>query len=177
MIEAAKADLGPNTTALDGFDDLLDCEVNESGHDRKEQNSDTLTLTDWTPEQAAEVLGKSVRTIRRMLQDGTLDGYKVPGPKRLEWRVKPLTPIVVSQSDDRTKRDNSDTALVCELRNQIQELKTNYEQATKQLEGAIYRTGYLEAQLEAERQQVKLLMDGQHRSRWWHRIRSWFAGQ
>ena len=179
-MEAAKAPMAPNATALDGFDDLLDCEVNETGHDLQVQDADapmSERMSDWTPEQAAEALGKSVRTIRRMLQDGTLDGYKVPGPKRLEWRVKPLTPIAVSPSDDRTKRDNSDTALVCELRNQIQELKTNCEQAAKQLEGAIYRTGYLEAQLEAERQQVKLLTDGQHKSTWWHRIRSWFAGQ
>jgi excisionase family DNA binding protein len=177
MIEAAKTGSVPNAAALDGFDDLLDCEVTHSGHDPQVQNSDTLTLTDWTPEEAAEALGKSVRTVRRMLQEGALEGYKVPGPKRLEWRVKPLTPIAVKSVDDRIKRLHSDTDLVIELRNQIQELKANLEQATKQLEGASYRNGYLEAQVNGYEQQIKLLTDPQHRSMWWHRIRSWFAGQ
>jgi excisionase family DNA binding protein len=177
MMEAAKAGMALNATAMDGFDDLLDCEVNETGHDPEVQKSDNLTVTEWTPEQAAEALGKSVRTVRRMLQDGTLDGYKVPGPKRLEWRVKPLTPIAVKAVDDRANRPHSGTELVTELRNQIQELKANLEHSAKQLEGATYRTGYLEAQVSGYEQQIKLLTDLQHRSTWWHRIRSWFAGQ
>lgn len=179
MIEAAKAGEATNAAALEGFDDFLDVTVADDGRDLYIQNTDiqmSESATDWTPEQAAEALGKSVRTIRRMLQDGTLDGYKVPGPKRLEWRVKPLTPIAVKQVDVRTKSDNSDT-LVAELRNQIAELKTTVEQTAKQLEGATFRAGYLEAKIEERDSTIKQLTDLQHRSSWLHRVRSWFAGQ
>jgi hypothetical protein len=40
----------------------------------------------------------------------------------------------------------------------------------RKLEGATYRIGYLEALLETERQQVKLLTDSQHKDRWWTRF-------
>ncbi len=46
----------------------------------------------------------------------------------------------------------------------------------RKLEGATYRIGYLEAQLEAERQQVKLLTDSLHKPSWWSKFKSWFLG-
>lgn len=45
------------------------------------------------------------------------------------------------------------------------------------LEAASYRIGYLEAQLETERQQIKLLTDSQHKSGWWTRFKKWCGGQ
>lgn len=45
------------------------------------------------------------------------------------------------------------------------------------LEAASYRIGYLEAQLETERQQVKLLTDSQHKPGWWAQFKKWCAGQ
>jgi excisionase family DNA binding protein len=53
--------------------------------------------TGWTLEQAAKVLGKSVRTIRRMIQDGALNGYKIAGQRGAEWRIEPVK-ISVSES-------------------------------------------------------------------------------
>jgi len=56
------------------------------------------------------------------------------------------------------------------------------QQLTAKLEGVIYRNGYLEAQLEAERQQIKLLTDQLHKPAppvqvsWWARFGSWFIG-
>ena len=57
--------------------------------------------TDWTLEQAARVLGKSDRTIRRLIQDGILNGYKVPGQKHDEWRIKPVKMTETQDEDDR----------------------------------------------------------------------------
>lgn len=39
-----------------------------------------------------------------------------------------------------------------------------------------YRNGYLEAQLETEREQIKLLTDSQHQPSWWTKFKSWFMG-
>ena len=53
----------------------------------------------------------------------------------------------------------------------------NVDELLRKLEGATYRIGYLEAQLEAERQQVKLLMDSQHKGSWWAGFKKWFFGR
>jgi len=50
------------------------------------------------------------------------------------------------------------------------------EKKDRELEAASYRIGYLEAQLETERQQVKLLTDSQHKLSWWTKFISWFMG-
>ena len=49
-------------------------------------------------------------------------------------------------------------------------------QLLRDLEAATYRIGYLEAQLESERNQVKLLTDRLHKPVWWHRFCAWFIG-
>lgn len=46
----------------------------------------------------------------------------------------------------------------------------------KELEGATFRIGYLEAQLAERDQQIKLLADSQHKPGWWARFKKWCAG-
>ena len=41
-----------------------------------------------TAKEAAEYLGISDCTIRRLLQYGKIDGYKVKGSRKMEWRVE-----------------------------------------------------------------------------------------
>lgn len=55
---------------------------------------------------------------------------------------------------------------------------------THKLTHATYRNGWLESKLEELQkdieqrdQHIKLLTDSQHKPKWWHRIRSWIAGQ
>ncbi len=47
----------------------------------------------------------------------------------------------------------------------------------KELEGATYRIGYLEAQLAERDVQIKLLTDSQHKPSQWARFKKWFLGQ
>ncbi|HMY52689.1 MAG TPA: hypothetical protein PK671_07045, partial [Candidatus Obscuribacter sp.] len=51
------------------------------------------------------------------------------------------------------------------------------KQKDHEIEAASFRIGYLEAQLESERQQVKLLTDSQHKANWWSQFCSWFLGR
>ncbi len=44
------------------------------------------------------------------------------------------------------------------------------------LEALTMRTGYLEAQLETHKEQIKLLTDSQHKRGWWAQFCSWFVG-
>jgi excisionase family DNA binding protein len=50
------------------------------------------------------------------------------------------------------------------------------DELLRKLEGASFRIGYLEAQLEAERNQVKLLTDSLHKPSLWTKFKSWFLG-
>lgn len=45
----------------------------------------------------------------------------------------------------------------------------------ERLEAANHRNGYLEAQSEGYQEQIKLLMDSQHKRGWWARFSSWFV--
>lgn len=124
-----------------------------------------ITVADWTPEQAAKALGKSVRTIRRLLQDGTLKGYKVAGQRRDEWRVKPVNVSAL-------KPDSVPVSPV--INDENDRLWQLLKEKDAKLEALTMRTGYLEAQLENHRDQIKLLTDCQHKPGWWSRFRSWF---
>lgn len=136
----------------------------------------------WTVFEAARNLGVSEKTVLRRLQRGTLAGRKIAGQFGLEWRVyntaqdstihtdshgQPRTASVAVQ--DKTGLDIRDQA--------INELKNELTALRNQLEGAIYRNGYLEAKLEERDTTIKLLTDSQHGLTWWRRVRSWFIGK
>jgi hypothetical protein len=148
----------------------------------------------WTLSIAAQQLQVSVVTIRRKLQKGQLTGYKVQGTNGLEWRIIPpdyllraeqgdsdQTPII-EQSDSGqtpiTEQGDSDQTPVNDQGDPdhvvIDALLKQLANAQKELQAAVWRNGYLEAQLEAERQQVKLLTDSQHKPGWWTKFMSWF---
>ena len=138
------------------------------GHDQMDVVDAVMTDTDWTPEQAAKVLGKSVRTVRRLLQEGTLKGYKVAGRRRAEWRVKavnmsafesvtvPVNYVAVSEND---------------------RLWQLLKEKDAKLEALTMRTGYLEALLAERETEIKLLTDSQHKSGWWRSTWGWFLGR
>lgn len=131
---------------------------------------------DMTIEEAAKVLGVSEKTIFRRLKRGLIGGYKVPGQFGMEWRVKALdTPEQdFSPAQDKTSLDNG---LIGELRNRIDELQSKLDARDDELQGANYRLGYLAAQLESQKEQIKLLTDSQHNAGWWQRFKSWAQGR
>lgn len=80
------------------------------------------------------------------------------------------TPITEQGDSDQTPvNDQGDPDHVV-----IDALLKQLANAQKELQAAVWRNGYLEAQLEAERQQVKLLTDSQHKPGWWTKFMSWF---
>ena len=44
----------------------------------------------WTVAEGAHALGKSVRTVQKMLKSGALSGYMISGPRGPEWRMNPV---------------------------------------------------------------------------------------
>lgn len=153
-----------NAASVEGIE-LFDI---EDGHDSVETVDAVLTDTDWTPEQAANALGKSVRTVRRMLKEGTLNGYKVQGKRRDEWRVKAVT-VSAKESDNVPVQKISVT--------ENDRLWQLLREKDAKLEALTMRAGYLEAQLESHQNQIKLLTDSQHKAGWWHKSWRWFLGR
>lgn len=82
---------------------------------------------------------------------------------------------------DHLNTPDSTSELVTELRQQITELKTELDrkvsEAQREIQAAAFRNGYLESQLEIEREHVKLLTDSQHKNGWWSRFKKWCAYQ
>jgi len=163
------------------------------GQTTPDQRSSALTI-----DEAAVILGVTPRTILRRLQKQSLSGFKIAGQFGPEWRVLLLhddsAPTQASTSHGQTTPDqplttpdhinfqiiSSENELVSELRRQIDALKTELEskvsEAQREIQAASFRNGYLESQLENQRDQIKLLTDSQHKPGWWARFKKWCAG-
>jgi len=74
-------------------------------------------------------------------------------------------------------QDTAEKSLILELREQIsmlrEELSHERIEAQRQLQAAVFRNGYLEAQLETKDSEIKLLTDSQQQAKatWWQRFK------
>jgi predicted DNA-binding transcriptional regulator YafY len=150
-------------------------------------------MTGLSIEEAAKALSVKPRTVLRRLQKGALAGFKIDGQFGPEWRVTNFGPLTspgqantdlgLTTPDQPNTHDSAgdSSELVAELRQQITELKTELDrkvsEAQREIQAAAFRNGYLESQLETEREQVKLLTDRQHKTGRWRRFYSWFIGR
>lgn len=129
--------------------------------------------------EASQALGVSPSTVYRRIKAGR---YKTVELSDKTLRV--LLPRIASQEKEiATQCEAVDSQCVASA-NHCEDLATQANsdvlatalvQMSNKLEAANFRIGYLEAQLEAERQQVKLLTDSQHKPSWLYRFRSWFG--
>jgi len=177
--------------SLEGMGDLL------SGPDPSMPGSDILSpdLRDpevarwWTLSEATDALNINERTLRRWIKRGKVDAVKVQGVYGEEWRIKPgpsterplstpgpdipiLTPTRPASPDS---PDLLSELLESKVRLSIFEQENR--QLREQLQGATFRNGYLEAQLEGREREIKLLTDSQHKSGFWKGFWSWFTGR
>jgi hypothetical protein len=168
-------------TTTEGLDDIFDVRELDASQganlvhlDANRDELDASQDANWlSVDDAAERLGISIRAVQKRLKKGTLRGRKEKTPTGERWLI------------DGGELDASQGANIVRLDANQDELDASHEIASDKLvrdlqaklEAASYRIGYLEAQLEAERQQIKLLTDSQHKKKWWHRVGSWFAGQ
>ncbi|CAN5533179.1 hypothetical protein BH10CYA1_BH10CYA1_17680 [soil metagenome] len=92
----------------------------------------------WNTKIAAEMYGKSERTIRRLLKDGVIEGYKIEGPCGPEWRIKPDASVIGAIKHESAvgmfaKIDN-DKEIIAQLEIRIAELERSL-----QLQGQHFR--------------------------------------
>lgn len=157
---------------MDGLDEFLD-----QGPTALSSVQGKVDSEGWTIQEAASYLNLSEKTIRRYLKKEKLDGYLVDGPNGPEWRIKQTTldndqgqqrpqtiyPTMVQGGQVGRVENTLDSTLVRDLLSKVEALT--------------YRNGYLEAQLENHKEQIKLLTDSQHKPSWWRRFGSWLTGK
>lgn len=123
------------------------------------------SISEWvTSSEAASRLKKSERTIQRYVKKGKLYA-KTDESGRL------LIGLTTSADNPPTYADTDANLATSVVSEQFWSLL--HEKDAK-VEALIMRNGYLQAQLEASQQTIKLLTDSQHKSKWWQRFGSWF---
>jgi hypothetical protein len=157
-------------TSTDGLDDLFDAEVVPGS-----TGDSMVGPTDGIPvEEAATALGLSVKTVKDRLRKGTLTGFKKRDRFGEKWMVCLGTDYHATEPDYQVVPGPTEPVMPSA---EMRALLAVLESKDRELQAASFRNGYLEAQLAERDQQLKLLTDSQHQSKWWHKVRSWFAGQ
>ncbi|MGH2505921.1 MAG: helix-turn-helix domain-containing protein [Ktedonobacteraceae bacterium] len=117
-------------------------------------------------------------TVYRHVRSGKYETVRGPdGKLRIPLRKNEI-PVLSHEILDDTLTDTvSHDEILAETRNGTTAANVDVADLLRKLEGATYRIGYLEAQLEAERSQVKLLTDSLHKPSRWAQFKKWFFGQ
>jgi len=168
-----------DAASTEGLEHLLQCDDMSSA---VEMPSGDPPGDMWTVDDAIANLGITKRTVLRKIKNGELTGYKVQGLYGPEWRLNPvlksrdMSPVTFV-SGDRPVTSPLSPEIIEEFKNQIAELKAQNTALQKELQGANWRNGYLEAQAEGKDQQIKLLTDSQYNQRGWlANFVRWFIG-
>lgn len=190
-----QAEFKTTDLSLNGLEEVFDVDstvIAEFDHGAKEsirsRAGEGLTIR-----EASQHYGIAIPTVRIKIKTGDIPAIKVNGPKGPEWRVFPHglpndeKHGDISQAADHLKSDSSLNEVFQQTDRTVAEgfqqaninvaslIKANQELISK-LEALTFRNGYLEAQTEGYKEQVKLLTDSQHRRGTWSRFWSWFTG-
>ena len=177
MTEAARDLNVLPATATEGLEDIFDVHELDASQGANlvclDANSDELDANLFSVEDAAERLGISIRAVQKRLKKGTLRGRKEKTATGERWLIYG-SELDASQGANLVRLDANSDELDASSERLSDKLVRDLQ---AKLEAASYRIGYLEAQLETERQQIKLLTDSQHKSGWWTRFKKWCGGQ
>lgn len=121
----------------------------------------------WTTAEAANFLGKSERTIRRLLQTGVLNGYKVAGPYGMVWKVRPVESVsvggasgvvdeLIAEYQAREEKIDALGRRVYELEEQLKKISALYENALVELSELKQTSGASVAAEQVEQSQSKI---------------------
>jgi hypothetical protein len=162
-----------------GLQDLFEVRELDASQDTSlvglDANRDERGANLLSVEEASLRLGISIRAVQKRLKKGTLSGRKQKTLNGERWFVA-LRELDATLEKQDAKFVRLDANYDEPEANQGAQRDALVLQLQNKLEAASYRIGYLEAQLEAERNQVKLLTDSQHKPDWWRRAWRWFIG-
>lgn len=181
--------------STEGMDALFESE-SPTGADTQRSvptNADTIQWVSVT--KAGALLSKSERTIQRYIKSGKLIAKDDITGKLLVGLQKSADILELVPTENECLPTGADSQedlptsadIAGNVPNMGQQGLVPAIEVTKhlelirdlqnQLQAASFRNGYLESQLENQREQIKLLTDSQHKGGWWARFSSWFFGR
>lgn len=181
--------------STEGMDALFESELPTNADTQKPvpTNADTMQWVSVT--KAGALLSKSERTIQRYIKAGKLVAKDDITGKLLvglptSADVLELVPtendcvptVADSQEELPTSADIAENVpnigqLGLVSATEVSKHLELIRDLQNQLQAASFRNGYLESQLENQREQIKLLTDSQNKGGWWARFSSWFFGR
>lgn len=183
--------------STEGLEDLFSVPATSSETVAGPSRDEDARPSRFSALQAAEILGINKRSVIRLIQEQKLKAIKqngkylitrealdermqsatVAGPSRDEGPPTQVSYVSVDIDGPGPSRDEVAASNVVVEVEAPPSFTLDAHKLLKELEGATYRVGYLEAQLAERDQQIKLLTDSQHKSGWWSRFASWFIGR
>lgn len=143
MSQSNLAKVSANRTDTIGLENIFDVTVSSDTVDTSKPNTVEVSIS-----EAAKRLGTSERTIWRRIDRGELKS-RTKGNKRIV-KIPVFTPSTVIDSDSHMTLHDTP---------QIASALIDLRVLLKDLQAANYRIGFLEAQLDTHKEQVKLLPD------------------
>ena len=185
-----------DTATVEGLEDLFADTEKTSGPDlgpSRDEDAGPSQLISAL--EAASILAINKRSVIRLIQQQKLVAIKRDGKyfltKEAVENRKRETCLAVPSRDQDAGPSQDEVALDIEVsgpsRDEVPPLSVQVDETLtssidaykllKELEGATYRIGYLEAQLAEREQQIKLLTDSQHKPSLWARFKKWCSGR
>lgn len=178
MSETAKLEK-IDSKSLEGFEEVFSCTSSEPDSntggsisadaiEAVTDSTETEPPSTWTLKEAAKHLGISLNTVRKRIRQGELEGKKIIGLNGPEWCITP--PQNTSSVEPDSKEPDSKEPVQASPASSapsnmvISELLDELRTVRDELQSAHWRNGYLEAQLQGQKEQLKLLPDYQHRA-------------
>jgi len=194
-----------DTASTDGLDDLfvegMD-QAQEQAQPEKQEAQDQAHDPQVVPiALAAELLGVHRRYALRLVHKEKISGYQDENghwfieQKSITERLQQMGQAQEqahleidqaqgpAQPEIREAQDQAQEVEILDLSSSSDSFPQNlvgteeFKELQSKIEALTWRNGYLEAQLEAERNQVKLLTDQLHKPNWWSRFTDWFLGR
>lgn len=188
-MENREPECSPADVSLNGFERIF---VQVAEANIHEQNSADTTNHEHvhsfnvesfelvTMAEASRRLNMPYPTLRRHVLSGKIPSARGPDGKAM---VKLTAGEHSSSTASASVNTDEQTIVVGEFSLTIQrvldQLEAERERSlalSAKLEAASHRNGYLEAQVESHKEQIRLLTDSQHKAGWWRRFCSWALG-
>ena len=165
-----------NPVDMDGLEDVFEVQEHTDSQSDNRQSAESQQGSEgMTLKEACKHFGLASSTIRTKLRTGELNGVKVPGRHGYEWRILPAACRQPANTADSQQSHTADSQQHSHITGTIIDLNSRLEAANEKLQAAAFRNGYLESQLEASRDTIKLLED-RSRVPWYRRAWVWFTG-
>ena len=177
-----------STDGLEEIFEVRELDASEDAHQVtdgssvREQGANLIRLDAnmLSVEAAAERLGISVRAVQKRLKKGTLTGRKEKTSHGERWLIE-VRELDASEDANQV----TDGSSVREQGANLVRLDANHDadrdglikEMQSKIEALTWRNGYLESQLENQREHIKLLTDSQHKLGWWPRFKKWCVEQ